>query len=146
FNSHSLELVDLARLTGDYFAQQQPVMTADLAGQASANAALQARIKAKTPSPGTETAVRKQIESLLQGQMDYPDMTPQLAEVSRSQAENILKLAPQWGALKSLTLDSITPQGVDLYDAEFEHASLLWGIGPLTPDGKISMLFFRPKT
>ena len=28
FNSKSLELVDIARLTGDYFAQQQPVMTA----------------------------------------------------------------------------------------------------------------------
>ena len=106
----------------------------------------QARIKAKTPSPGTEAAVRKQIESLLQGRMDYADMTPQLADVSRSQAENILKLAPQWGPLKSLTLDSITPQGVDLYDAEFTHASQQWGIGPLTPDGKISMLFFRPKT
>ena len=78
--------------------------------------------------------------------MGYADMTPELADVSRPQAEGILKNATQWGALKSLTLDSTTPQGVDLYDAEFEHASIQWGIGPLTPDGKISMLFFRPKS
>jgi DNA-binding beta-propeller fold protein YncE len=146
FNSKSLELVDLARLTGDYFAQQQPVMTADLAGQASANAAIQTRIKSKTPSPGTEAAVRDQIENLEKGQMNYAAMTPELADVSRPQGPSILKNAAQWGALKSLTLDSITPQGMDLYDAEFEHASIQWGIGPLTPDGKISMLFFRPKT
>jgi DNA-binding beta-propeller fold protein YncE len=146
FNSKSLELVDLARLTVDYFAQQRPVMTADLAGQASANAAIQARIKAKTPSPGTEAAVRHQIEGLLRGEPDYGAMTPDLADVSRPQAEGILKNAAQWGALKSLTLDSITPQGMDIYDAEFEHASIQWGIAPLTSDGKISVLFFRPKT
>jgi hypothetical protein len=90
--------------------------------------------------------VRHQIESLLQGQMDYAAMTSDLADVSRPQAPNILKNAAQWGALKSLTLDSVTPQGMDLYDAEFEHAALQFGIGPLTSDGKISMLFFRPKT
>jgi hypothetical protein len=52
----------------------------------------------------------------------------------------------QWGALKSVTLSSITPQGMDVYDVEFEHASTSWMIAPLTPEGKIYALSFHPKS
>ena len=145
FSSQSLELVDLARLTDDYLAQQKAAMASDMEKQRQASAVIAARIKAGTPSPGTEAAVRDQVESLESGHADYDAMTPELAAIARPQEPGIVKMIAQWGALKSVTLSSITPQGMDVYDVEFEHASTLWMIAPLTPEGKIYALSFHPK-
>jgi YVTN family beta-propeller protein len=146
FISQSLELADLARLTDDYFAQQKPALAADIAIQQQASAVIQAHIKSGMPSPGTEAAVRQQVESLLKGAADYDAMAPGLANAARAQAAGIANRLAQWGSLKSITFSSITPQGMDVYDVEFEHASTLWLIAPLTPDGKISGLAFHPKS
>jgi DNA-binding beta-propeller fold protein YncE len=143
FSSNSLELIDLARLTPAYFAQQKPIKDADDAEQAKAEAALQARIAAKQSSPGTEAALRKFIASLMAKAPIYDDLTPNLANNVRQSADSVEKLIEGWGALQSVTFVSITPQNADVYEVDFEHQKSRWTI-TIAPDGKIGPLGFGP--
>jgi Domain of unknown function (DUF3471) len=107
-------------------------------------AALLARIRANKPSPGTEAAIRHQIEAGEKGQYDYSVMTPELAAIARSQAAAATGLFAQLGAFKSLTFKNVGPGGGDNYDAAFEHGHLTWSIAQLAADGKIRGMAVRP--
>ena len=100
--------------------------------------ALMARIKANTPSPGTEAALRHQIESMETGQRDYAPLTPQLAAAAQAQWPGTSQMIASLGALKSLTFKNVAPGGMDVYDVIFERGHVEWRIAPLTADGKIS--------
>ena len=143
FSSNSLELVDLARLTPAYFAQQKPTKDADDAAQAKASVALQARIAAKQPSPGTEAALRKFIASMQAKTPIYDELTPNLATAVRATAETAEKRIEDWGALQSVTFLTVTPQNADVYEVDFEHQKSRWIIA-ISPDGKIGPLGFGP--
>jgi CubicO group peptidase (beta-lactamase class C family) len=103
----------------------------------------QQRIKANTPSPGTEVALRHQIETLERGEPDYSTMGPQLAEATRQQLPQIKDLFKRMGGLKSLVFSKVLPNGVDLYIATFEHGQLDCMIAPLSPAGKVVGDFYR---
>ena len=143
FSSGSLELVDLARLTSAYFAQQKPIKDADDAAQAKVEAARQARIAAKQPSPGTEAALRKFISGMIAKTPDYDDLTPAFATLVRASADKVEKRIESWGAVQSIEFKSITPQDADVYEVAFEHQKTRWTIS-LTADGKIGGLLFGP--
>jgi len=98
--------------------------------------ALTARIKADTPSPGTEAALRHQIAAVEKKAFDTTAMSPPLAALVRSQAAVAVQTFAALGALKSLTFKNIGPDGFDLYQAVFEHGQLDWRVWPLV-DGKI---------
>jgi hypothetical protein len=100
-------------------------------------AALLARIRANKPMPGSEAAIRHQIEAAEKGEYDYAAMTPELAAIARSQAATVTGMYARLGAFKSLTFKNVGPGGGDNYDVAFEHGRLIWAIGPLTADGKI---------
>jgi len=100
-------------------------------------AKLQQRIRDNTPGPGTEAALRHQIETLERGQPDFSSMEPGLAEAERQQLPQIKDLSKRIGALKSLVFSKVLPNGVDLYVATFEHGQLDCGIAPLSPAGKV---------
>jgi hypothetical protein len=99
--------------------------------------ALMARIKANQPSPGTEAALRHQIESMETGTRNYAPLTPQMAAAARAQWPGTSQMIAGLGALKSLTFNNVAPGGVDIYDVVFEHGHVEWCILPLTADGKI---------
>ena len=143
FSSNSLELVDLARLTPAYFSQEKLIKDADDAERAKADAARQARIAAKQPSPGTEAALRKFIASMIAKAPDYDDLTSAFATVVRASADTVEKRIESWGAMQSVEFVSITPQNADVYEVAFEHQKTRWTIS-LTPDGKIGGLGFGP--
>jgi len=143
FSSNSLGLVDLARLTPAYFAQQKPIKDADDAEQAKADAARQARIAAKQPSPGTEAALRKFIASMQAKTPIYDELTPNLATAVRATAETAEKRIEDWGSLQSVTFLTVTPQNADVYEVDFEHQKSRWIIA-IAPDGKIGPLGFGP--
>jgi DNA-binding beta-propeller fold protein YncE len=145
FASNSLELVDLTRLDAAYYAQQKQVLMADLAEQAKVQAAIEARIKSNMPSPGTENALRHQIEALEKGQADYNAMAPGLADAARQQAAGIATMFAKWGALQSIAFQSVNGQGDDVFEVTFEHAKTEWTIAPLTADGKIAGMRFNLK-
>jgi len=101
------------------------------------------RIKNNTPSPGTEAALRHQIEEMEKGQRDYSVLMPALASAAKEQEPMILSAISSLGPLKSITFRAVTPGGVDSYDVAFERGSSEWFITPLTPDGKITGMGWR---
>jgi hypothetical protein len=96
-----------------------------------------------TPSPGTEAALRRQIEGLQKSQPDYAGLADGLANATRQQAATLEQTVMRMGALKSITFNGVGLQGGDTYEVAFEHGQMEWQIAPLTPDGKIEGLGFR---
>jgi beta-lactamase regulating signal transducer with metallopeptidase domain len=96
------------------------------------------------PHPGTEAALRHQIESMEKGQADFDVMVPILAQAARIQSASAQANIEKWGALKSITFRE-NQNDNDVYSVEFEKQMTVWTIGPVQPDGKIGpTLFFGP--
>jgi len=106
-------------------------------------AALAERVRANKPSPGTETALRHQIESMEAGHRDYSALTPTFASAIKEAEPTILAALGSMGSLKSIQFRSVTVGGMDNYQVEFERGSTQWFITPLTPDGKITGMAWR---
>jgi beta-lactamase regulating signal transducer with metallopeptidase domain len=99
---------------------------------------------AGAPHPGTEAALRHQIESMEKGQADFDVMVPSLAQAARSQSVGAQANIQKWGALKSITFRE-NQNDNDVYSVEFENQLTVWTIGPLQPDGKVGpVLGFGP--
>jgi hypothetical protein len=107
-------------------------------------AALAQRIADNKPSPGTEEALRRNIESVENGEPDYDDMAPPLAEAARQQWPRMKPIETALGAMKSIKFVKVGPAGNDIYLVQFEHGSWYWTIAPLGPDGKVSGLSGQP--
>ncbi len=101
------------------------------------------RFKDQTPSPGTEAAVRRAIHELQLGQPNYDLMTTPMGAAIRQQLPRLRTTMVQFGALQSVTFKSVEPDGTDIYEVKFEHASTEWRV-MLGPDGKTQSLTFRP--
>jgi dienelactone hydrolase len=99
-------------------------------------AALQARIKSNTPSPGTDSWIRRYIDGMEKGQPNYDEMAPALADVVRQQLTMTVQLMQRLGAFKSLTFKNVGPNGMDVYDANFDNGQLEFFIAPLDAGGK----------
>jgi beta-lactamase regulating signal transducer with metallopeptidase domain len=121
--------------------QHAPRISLDAAK--AAEDALMARIKTNQPSPGTEAAIRHQIEAGETGVYDYDAMTPELAAIARSQEAAVSQMFAQLGAFKSITFKNVGPGGADVYDVAFERGHLTWTMATLTADGKIRGMLER---
>jgi retinol-binding protein 3 len=99
-----------------------------------------------TPSPGTEAALRRQIEGWERGRPDYDDMGPGLQQATLQQSVRIRRTFARLGALRSLTFVRVGRDGSDIYDASFAHGSLQWRVSPLSSDGRVPGEFFSPLT
>lgn len=95
-----------------------------------------------TPHPGTEAALRRQIEGWENRQPVTADMDPGLIRATEEQRAAIQKHFDDFGALESITFFG-NDSGNDVFRVEFEHASTVWTIGPLE-HGKVSTIFFAP--
>jgi CubicO group peptidase (beta-lactamase class C family) len=109
-----------------------------------AQAAAAKRFKDQTQSPGTEAALRRNIEELRLGEPKYELMSPGLANVTRQQLPQLKATIAQLGALESVTFKGVGPAGADIYDVTFEHGSTEWRI-MLETDGKVASVGFRPQ-
>ncbi len=65
-------------------------------------------------------------------------MSSSLAAGAREQWPTRGPIVVSRGALKSLTFLRVSPEGYDVYDAVYEHAEVLWTVGPIGPDHKES--------
>jgi hypothetical protein len=100
------------------------------------------RLKGEAPLPGSEAALRHQIEALAQGQPDFDAMTEALATVSRPQVPKIEREFALLGQLQSLSFRGVGFSGWDIYEAKFANGISICRI-LLTPDAKISGLRFE---
>lgn len=104
----------------------------------AATADLHRRIKANTPSPGTEASLLRWIHAWeQQARPNYGDMEPAAAETAREQAPLTADLFQQLGSLKSLAFLRVDPVGMDVYLGTFDHGQALFNIGPLDSNGKV---------
>jgi hypothetical protein len=106
--------------------------------------ALARRIRDNQPSPGTEASLRRYIQSLENGMPNYDEMEPVVATKVRTQLTEILANMKRLGALKAVTFKSVSPEGMDIYDLEFERGRAEARMAPLTPDGKVQIRGFSP--
>jgi len=95
------------------------------------------RFKDQKPFPGSEAAIRVEIDEMQRKQPNYERMTPEFAEVARPQEEHVEGLIGGLGTLQSITFKSVGPGGFDIYEVKFEHGSLDWRI-LLDTDGKVA--------
>ncbi|HEX4177084.1 MAG TPA: hypothetical protein VHY57_01555 [Rhizomicrobium sp.] len=107
--------------------------------------AMAARVKAGVPSPGTEDSVRRYIDSLEKGAPNYDEMEPRVADENRRQLPNQMAEIHRLGALQSLKFTSVTTNGMDVYDAAFEHGHVMVGLAPLDADGKVEFRSWSPR-
>jgi hypothetical protein len=104
--------------------------------------ALAVRIKDNKPAPGTEAALRHQIDAMENGAFDTSVMSPELRSLINSRTPMATTFFAQLGAFKSLTFKNVGPTGVDFYTAVFERGRIVWSILPLV-DGKIVELYYQ---
>ena len=100
-------------------------------------AAAAARVKSRTPQPGSQGKLRRFIEGFQNGAPNYAEIGH---EVAILYATDLLKSytdqAKALGALKSVTLAEVTPHGADKYTVVGENGRAEATID-LAADGKI---------
>ncbi len=121
--------------------EQHAPRIADAEGKA-AEAALAQRIASNRPSPGTEQALRRQIDGLMSGHPDYRLMAPNLAAGTRQMLGELHAKVAAWGPVTSVKFVGVAKDGMDVFEVTCRNKRSTWNIGPLTPDGKISSIFF----
>jgi beta-lactamase regulating signal transducer with metallopeptidase domain len=112
----------------------------------AAMAALAERVKSNTPSPGTKQAVLHQIEGLASGNPDYGRMAPNLAAGTRQMLAELHAKLAAWGPVMSIRFAGVGQNGMDIYEVTCRSKRSKWWIAPLTPDGRISSIFFGDET
>ena len=90
-----------------------------------------------TPYPGTEAALRRVFESLDAGAPDYEEMSPELAEVVRTEWAGGKSMG--LGKLVSVQFLYVSRHDLDVYEVDWECAKGQWGVGPLDQRGRISV-------
>ena len=116
---------------------------ADIKRAADEAAVIAQRVKDQKQSPGTEAALRRNIEGLQRGEPDYEMMSPQLADITRQQLPQLKATMAQLGTLQSVTFTGVGPAGADIYQVKFEHGTTEWRI-MLGADGKTVSIGFQP--
>jgi bla regulator protein blaR1 len=104
--------------------------------------ALNARVQAQTPNPGSEEAVRRLYNGLLTKKPNYDEMSPALVEATHKQFDRLTTGTQSLGPIVSIEFRGVGAQGWDVYDVHSEHGLSTWRIA-LSPDGKIQGALFQ---
>jgi beta-lactamase regulating signal transducer with metallopeptidase domain len=105
---------------------------------------LHQRITAKAASPGTRASLLLQLKGWEDGEPDYADMGADLASASRDQRDQMLRMMRYLGELERLKFVTVNPDGWDVYLATFSKGTVKCLIAPLSPEGKVTGLFYLP--
>jgi CubicO group peptidase (beta-lactamase class C family) len=109
---------------------------------ADAEADLAQRIREKKPHPQSEAGLRRIIEELRRGQPNYGLMTATMTETLRRQLPLLQSIVKEGGAVQTIALTAVTPNGTDLYTVKVANAS--WECRVLLgPDNKIDVFGIR---
>jgi hypothetical protein len=96
-----------------------------------------------TPLPGSQAAVRRNIEDLTDGTPNYSLMSKSLAETTKLQLPRLRHDLGKLGSIRSVTFDNVSSQGLDVFDVTMANGSLQSGIFA-EADGKIETMWIRP--
>jgi CubicO group peptidase (beta-lactamase class C family) len=101
----------------------------------------QLRLPEEQPDAGVEALLRRHIESVQRGAPDYDDMTPQVADMIRSQPGPLEAIAGL-GEIRSVVFKGKGPQGGNIFDVETTQGVSEWRI-LLNAESKIAAIHFR---
>jgi serine-type D-Ala-D-Ala carboxypeptidase/endopeptidase len=101
------------------------------------------RFKDQKANPGSEAAIRRQIDELQRREPKFDEFTPELAEIARPQMPHAEDQVANLGALQSVEFKGVGPGGADIFRLKFEHGLIEWRIF-LDADGKIATQFWHP--
>jgi len=101
------------------------------------------RFKDQKANPGSEVAIRRQIDELQRREPKFDEFTPELAEIARPQMPHAEEQVANLGALQSMEFKGVGPGGADIYRLKFAHGLIEWRIF-LDADGKIATQFWHP--
>lgn len=99
--------------------------------------AVNKRIKAQTPAPGSEAALRQLISDLAAGTPRYDSMTPEIAALTREQLGQLQPMLNSLGAVQSVSFEKVLPDGIDVYIVRFASGNAEFGMA-LEGNGIIS--------
>jgi bla regulator protein BlaR1 len=118
---------------------QFPLKRVDPTAAAAAQDALNARKQSQTAMPGSEAALRRTVDAMVAGKINYEDMEPLLADATRKQEAGISALMTHIGPVRSVTFKGVGDMGWDIYEVQHANGKLTYRI-TLSPGGKISGL------
>lgn len=100
----------------------------DTAEAEKVEAALAAKVKSQTATPGSEAALRRNIDSLQSGHPRYSEMSPGLQEATREQLSRMAEQMTQWGPIETVRFLGVGSQGWDIYQVTHASGSAIWRI------------------
>ena len=98
----------------------------------------------RTPTYGSEEALRQYIEGLARGEPNYGQMTSEVAGETRRQLPLNQAILAKLGALRAMSFRGVTPLGSDIYTVHFANGSAEWRIG-LVKEGRIGRIALGPQ-
>jgi CubicO group peptidase (beta-lactamase class C family) len=105
-------------------------------------AARNKRVLAQMAAPGSEAALRRDLEELRQGTPDYTHMGDDLAQLVRENLDGIKRELVPLGAISTVSFERVTPEGTDVYKVGFADGECrVWIF--VAPDKKTHYLEFR---
>ncbi|MGH8258425.1 MAG: MerR family transcriptional regulator [Steroidobacteraceae bacterium] len=121
-----------------------PATRIDEATAEQVRSRLAERIKERKALPGSEAAVRRLAESLMNGQPHYEEMHPALAYATRWQLPTLRATAARLGAIQSVEFQGVGSAGWDVYDVQHEYGKSRFRIA-LGSGGIITGALFQIK-
>jgi hypothetical protein len=96
-----------------------------------------------TALPGSEAAVRRNIEDLARGTPDYARMSEDLAKITKQQLPQLQADMSKLGPIQSVTFKKVGPDGLDVYEVTLANGTMESGI-LISPDGRIVAAWIGP--
>ncbi|MCX4164379.1 MULTISPECIES: M56 family metallopeptidase [Paraburkholderia] len=91
-------------------------------------ATLATKVKSQIATPGSEAALRRNIESLQSGHPRYSEMSPGLQDAAREQLPNMTEEMKRWGPIENVRFLGVGSQGWDIYQVAHASGSAIWRI------------------
>lgn len=85
------------------------------------------RFASQTADPAAEAELRRIMEGIISGQVDYSRMSNGIADAFRKQATNLSKLA-EYGAIRTIRFIGVSDDGSDTYAVMQEKGATHWRI------------------
>jgi Domain of unknown function (DUF3471)/Glyoxalase superfamily protein len=120
-----------------------PMKRIDAAAAQEINNKTAERVKSQSASPGTEAALHRLIEGLINGKPNYDEMIPAVANATRHQLPNLQSGHEELGAVQSVTFLGVGRQGEDVYTVRHVNGASHWRIA-LDSKGMISTAWVTP--
>jgi hypothetical protein len=110
------------------FSFTWPRVDAETAQQILANN--KAKFQSQTPTPGSEAALRRLIDSLRMGKCNYDEMAPWNAKLCAETLSDLhwAEAYVRWGAVRSVEFSHVDDTGGDVYEVRQEHGRSKWMI------------------